>query len=143
MTSMPPVEFWHVVLAIFAYAIFGVAALQAAVLGLQLRLLRNQPSHRLLSILPPVEVMQTLMFRGIFLGFTALTLAIILGMVFYEQGGHVYLGKGGFTLFAWAVYAALLVAYYRLGLKIRLGILWAILAWVGLTLAYFGTKLIA
>jgi len=86
--------------------------------------------------------MQNLMFVLISQGFAALTLAIILGIAFFEQGGHMVLGKGSFTLFAWAVYACLLLAHFKLGLKLRSGILWTFLAWLGLTLAYFGTKLI-
>jgi ABC-type uncharacterized transport system permease subunit len=141
MNQMPPIELWHVILALFSYAIFGVAALQACILALQLKFLRHQPSHALLSKLPPVETMQNLMFTSISLGFIGLTVAIVLGLVFFEQGGHLVLGKGSITLFAWAVYAGLLLAHFKLGLKLRMGVLWTILAWLGLTLAYFGTKL--
>jgi ABC-type uncharacterized transport system permease subunit len=136
------IELWHIVLAMFSYSIFGLAALQAAVIALQLRWLRHRPSHPVLSQLPPVESMQNLMFILISLGFAALTLAILLGLVFFEQGGHLVLGKGSFTVFAWAIYACLLLAHFKLGLKLRSGILWTFLAWLGLTLAYFGTKLI-
>jgi len=139
---MSSIQFWHIILALFSYSVFGLAALQALVLAMQLAWLRDKPSHPLLTKLPPVETMQNLMFIFISLGFAALTIAIILGLVFFEQGGHLVLGKGSFTLFAWAVYACLLLAHFKLGLKLRLGILWTILAWLGLTLAYFGTKLI-
>lgn len=136
------IELWHIILAMFSYSIFGLAALQAGVLSYQLRCLRHQPSSPLLAKLPPVETMQNLMFMLISLGFAALTLAIMLGVVFYEQGGKLLLGKGSFTFFAWAIYASLLLAHFKLGLKLRSGILWTLLAWVGLTLAYFGTKLL-
>jgi ABC-type uncharacterized transport system permease subunit len=141
MNQMPPIELWHVILALFSYGIFGVAAFQALVLSLQLTWLRDKPSHPFLAKLPPVETMQNLMFASISLGFIALTAAIALGLVFFEQGGHLVLGKGSITLFAWAVYAGLLLAHFKLGLKLRVGVLWTILAWLGLTLAYFGTKL--
>jgi ABC-type uncharacterized transport system permease subunit len=143
MHNMPTVEFWHVILALFSYGVFGLAALQAGVIALQLAWLRHRPSHPLLALLPPVESMQNAMFALISLGFFALSLAIVLGVVFYEQGGHMMLEKGSFTLFAWVVYAGLLLAHFKLGLKLRMGILWTLLAWLGLTLAYFGTKLIS
>lgn len=134
---------WHILLALFSYGVFGIAAFQALLLALQLNWLKDKPSHPLLLKLPPVETMQNLMFASISLGFVGLTAAIILGLVFFEQGGHLVLGKGSITLLAWAVYACLLLAHFRLGLKLRLGVLWTMLAWVGLTLAYFGTKLIS
>lgn len=138
---MPSIELWHVILAMFSYGIFGVAAFQALILALQLTWLRDKPSHPMLTKLPPVETMQNLMFLSITLGFVSLTVAIVLGLVFFEQGGHLVLGKGSITLLAWAVYACLLLAHFKLGLKLRLGVIWTILAWLGLTLAYFGTKL--
>ena len=64
--------------------------------------------------------MQNIMFVLISLGFTALTVAIILGLVFFEQGGHMVLGKGGITLIAWTVYAGLLLAHFKWGLKLRM-----------------------
>jgi ABC-type uncharacterized transport system permease subunit len=140
---MRSVEFWHILLALFSYSVFGLAALQAVALSVQLTLLRDKPSHGLLAKLPPIETMQNLMFVFISLGFAGLTIAIVLGLVFFEQGGHLVLGKGSFTLFAWAVYACLLLSHFKLGLKLRLGILWTILAWLGLTLAYFGSKLVS
>lgn len=143
MNHMPTIELWHVILALSSYGIFGLAALWAAVLALQLAWLRNKPSHPLLAKLPPIETMQHIMFICISLGFINLTVAIVLGVVFFEQGGQMVLEKGSFTLFAWAVYACLLLAHFKLGLKLRLGVLWTILAWLGLTLAYFGTKLIS
>lgn len=140
---MSAIQLWHIVLALFSYSIFGLAALQAVVLAIQLAWLKDKPSHPCLSKLPPVETMQNLMFASITLGFVALTLAIVLGVAFFEQGGHLVLGKGSITLLAWAVYACLLLAHFKLGLRLRLGVLWTILAWLGLTLAYFGTKLIS
>lgn len=137
-----PTELWHIVLALLAYAIFGVACLQACVLSVQLQLLSKNPGQAWLDAMPPLEAMQQLMFRTLLLGFSIFTIAIGLGFGIEEQGGQLYLSKSSLSIFAWGIYLALLVAHYKFGIKLRLGALWTILAWVGLSLAYFGTRIL-
>ncbi len=140
--AQSPAELWHIIFALLAYAIFGVACLQACVLGLQLQWLSKHPGKRYLQAMPPVEGMQQLMFNTLLMGMLVFTIAMSLGFVFAEQGGQLYVSKGGLSLLAWVIYFGLLLAYYKFGLKLRLAVLWTILAWVGLSLAYFGTRIL-
>ncbi len=137
-----PTELWHIVFALLAYATFGVASLQACVVALQLQCLSKNPGQQWLDAMPPLEAMQQLMFRTLLLGFSVFTVAVGLGFIFVEQGGQLYLSKSGLSIFAWGIYLALIIAHYKFGLKLRLGVLWTILAWVGLSLAYFGTRIL-
>lgn len=135
-------ELSHIILALLAYGIFGVAFVQACVLAVQMQWLHKTPGQKLLNALPPQEMMQRLMFYTMLVGFIILSVAIVLGFIFFEQGGQLYLSKSGLSILAWCIYFVLLVAHYKFGLKLRLGVLWTILAWVGLSLAYFGTHIL-
>jgi ABC-type uncharacterized transport system permease subunit len=137
-----PTELWHIVLALLAYATFGVAALQALVLAMQLQCLSKNPGQKWLDAMPPLEAMQSLMFRTLLLGFSVLTVAIGLGLRIEEHAGQLYLSKSGLSILAWAIYLALLIAHYKYGVKLRIGVLWTILAWLGLSFAYFGTRIL-
>ena len=75
----------HVAVALVAYALFLVAALQALVLmGLEKRLHRRLPDPDA-AALPPLLTLERFLFRLVAVGFVLLTLTLASGMLFSEQ----------------------------------------------------------
>ncbi len=130
-----PLALWHILSALAAYALLGVAFLQAMALALQRRYLSEAPAHGALRFLPPLESMQTLMMAVILAAFVALSLALILGVLAHAEAGIVSF-KNVVSLGVWGLCALLLGVYYRFGLTVRYAILGTGIAWIGLSMAY-------
>lgn len=131
----------HILIALAAYALLGVAFLQAVALALQRWYLSHAPAHNALPVLPPLEAMHTLMLRVLFAAFIALTLALGLGVVAHGVAPMFYSVKNVGSLLVWGLCAGLLVLYHGVGLKVRYAIVGIALAWIGLSVAYVGMKL--
>ncbi len=147
--SSPPVEIpwgdhpWalaHILSALAAYALLGVAFLQALALALQRWYLAHAPAHEALSLLPPLEAMQKLMFNVLLAAFVILTFGLALGFVAHPERYLLLSFKNIMSMMVWVLCALLLVIYYRRGIAVRYAILGTGLAWFGLSMAYLGMK---
>ncbi len=133
----------HILLSIFSYSLLGVAALQALLLAIQTRHLRNRQPGGFIRALPPLETMETLLFRMIGLGYILLSLSLLSGVTYIEDIFAQHLvHKTVLSVSAWVVFAILLWGRWRFGWRGRIAVRWTLSGFVVLMLAYFGSKLV-
>jgi len=133
----------HVLVSIIAYSLLGLAACMSIVLSLQNRMLHNHHPGGLMKKLPPLQIMEKLLFDFIFAGFIGLTLALLSGFIFLEDLFAQHLvHKTALSIVAWLVFAILLVGRFTIGWRGRTAIRWTLSGFASLMLAYFGSKFV-
>ena len=133
----------HILLSLLAYSILGLAVLQAVLLAIQDHHLHNRQPGGFIRALPPLQVMESLLFQMIGTGFVLLTLALVTGMLFLEDIFAQHLvHKTTLSIAAWGVFAILLWGRWRFGWRGRTAIRWTIGGFIFLMLAYFGSKFV-
>ena len=135
----------HVAIALLAYAMFLVAALQALVLmGVEKRL-RKRMLEPESAALPPLLTLERFLFRLIAVGFLLLTLTLASGILFTEQlfgKALVFNHKSVFSVLGWFTFGALLIGRWRYGWRGRVALRWIIAGTVFVFLAYLGSKFV-
>jgi ABC-type uncharacterized transport system permease subunit len=134
----------HIAVALIAYALFVVAALQALVLTkLENRL------HRGLSpaadATPPLLTLERYLFRLIGLAFALLTLALGSGILFSEAlfgTPATFTHKNVFSVLGWTAFAVLLFGRWRYGWRGRTALRWILGGTLLLLLGYLGSKFV-
>lgn len=131
----------HVALSLAAYALLALAALQALVMAYQDSRLRQHAPGGVLRALPPLGDMERLLFQLLALGFTALTLALLSGVLFLGDifAPHL-LEKTALSICAWLVIGTLLIGRRRAGWRGRTAARWTLAGFALLVLAYLGSK---
>jgi ABC-type uncharacterized transport system permease subunit len=105
--------------------------------------LRHHRPGGLLRALPPLAVMETLLFQTLGLGFALLSLALFSGLIFIQDMFAQHLAhKTVLSIFAWLVFAVLLWGRWRFGWRGRTAIRWTLGGFALLVLAYFGSKFV-
>ncbi len=133
----------HILISIFSYSLLAIAALQAVLLAIQNKHLRNRHPGGFIRALPPLETMEQLLFRMIGLGYILLSLSLLTGAAYIEDIFAQHLvHKTVLSLAAWLVFAILLWGRWRHGWRGRIAIRWTLVGFVVLMLAYFGSKLV-
>lgn len=132
----------HIAVALVAYALFVVVAMQALVMtGLEKRLHRGQPEAHASST--PLLSLERYMFRLLGIGFVLLTLTLATGMVFSEEifGKPMTLtDKIVFSVAGWIAFAVLLFGRWRYGWRGRTALKWILAGTLLLVLGYLGSK---
>jgi len=135
----------HVAIALVAYALFIVAALEALVLmGLEKRLRRHLPDLRT-DAMPPLMTLERFLFRLVSAGFVLLTLTVVSGVVFSEElfgRPFTFTHKSVFSVLGWLTFGALLWGRWRYGWRGRTALRWILVGTGFLFLAYFGSKFV-
>jgi ABC-type uncharacterized transport system permease subunit len=133
----------HVLVSLIAYSLLGLAACMSLVLSLQNRMLHNHQPGGWLKKMPPLQVMEKLLFDSIVAGFIGLTLALLSGLIFLEDLFAQHLAhKTILSIIAWLVFAILLGGRFTLGWRGRTAIRWTLAGFISLMLAYFGSKFV-
>jgi len=136
----------HIAVALVAYALFVVAALQALLLtGLEKRL------HRGLALPDadgsvPLLTLERFLFRLVAAGFVLLTMTLVSGLLFSEQlfGRPVtFTHKNLFAVLGWLTFATLLFGRWRYGWRGRRALYWILAGTAMLVLGYLGSKFVA
>jgi len=135
----------HIVVALVAYSLLSLAAVQSLMLLVQENKLRHKHPGGFIRALPPMQTMEEVMFQMIALGFVLLTVTLLSGVVFSERvfgtpfklTHHMLLAALG-----WLVYATLLVGRWRFGWRGRTAVRWTLGGFALLVLGYFGTKFV-
>lgn len=133
----------HFLISLFAYTVLTMAAFQAILMWKQERHIRNKDPIGLIRILPPLEIMEIVLFRLIGLGFTLLSISIGSGFIVLENMleqhvvHHTVLASA-----SWVVYGTLLIGHYALGWRGRTAMRWTLTAFLFLMLGYFGSKFV-
>lgn len=133
----------HILLSILAYSLLALAAVQAMLLAIQDRHLRNRHPGGFIRALPPLESMERMLFHMIGLGFVLLSLSLLSGFLYLEDMFAQHLvHKTVLSVIAWVVFAVLLWGRWRSGWRGRQAISWTLAGFALLMLAYLGSKLV-
>jgi len=136
----------HLMIAIIAYGLLGLAVAQAILLSFQERHLHNKQPSRLLHTLPPVQTMESLLFQMITLGFIFLTFTLTSGTLFSKEIFGKPISFTHHTIFAicaWIIFGTLLLGHWVFGWRGKTAVRWTIGGFVLLVLAYFGSRFVA
>ncbi|SEG80738.1 cytochrome C assembly family protein [Marinobacterium lutimaris] len=133
----------HILLSLLAYSIFTLAALHALVLSRQEKMLKQHHTRGLLNSLPPLQIMERLLFEMLWCGFILLSVALITGFFFVEDlfAQHI-VHKTVLSIVAWLVYAVLLAGRLILGWRSQTAVRWTLGGFILLMLAFFGSKIV-
>ena len=133
----------HISSSILAYAVLTLAAIQAAVLSLQDHQLKRRHTRGVIQILPPLQLMESMLFELLWIGLALLTIAILSGAVFVDNLFAQHLvHKTVLTIAAWLLFATLLWGHYQLGWRSQTAVRLTLTGFVLLMLAFFGSKLV-
>lgn len=136
----------HIAVALVAYALFVVAALQALLLtGLEKRLHRGKA-------LPeddgsvPLLTLERFLFQLVAAGFVLLTLTLASGLLFSEQlfgKPASFTHKTLFSFLGWLTFGILLFGRWRYGWRGRRALYWILAGTALLVLGYLGSKFVS
>jgi len=143
----------HLLVALAAYGLITVAALQAMLMALLDRHLhrpQEAPGQRglvarILDVQPPLLVQERLLFHVIKIGFAVLTLAVCLGsFASLSLTGQVlpFDHKTVFTLLSWLTFGVLLLGRHIRGWRGRVALRWTLTGFALLILAYTGSRFV-
>ena len=133
----------HILFSVLAYSLFALAAVQSVLLAIQDRHLRNRHPGGFIRALPPLVIMEQLLFQMIGTGFVLLSAGLLTGIVFLEDIFAQHLvHKTILSIAAWGIFGILLWGRWRFGWRGRKAIRWTLSGFVVLILAYFGSKLV-
>lgn len=134
---------FHILTSLLAYSLLAIAAVQAILLYFQDHHLHNKHPGGFIRALPPLESMEKLLFKHISLGFAVLTISLGSGMLYLQDmfAQHI-VHKTILSIFAWVVFATLLLGRWQFGWRGRIAIRWVLAGFFLLMLAYFGSKFV-
>lgn len=136
----------HFMAAMLAYSLLTLSALHAIFMGFSENALHRHSLRRSLSSLPPLLVMESLLFRMLTVGFILLTLAVGSGLMFSEAvfGRPLTLDhKVFFAIASWCIFATLLVGRHIWGWRGKRALRWTLTGFALLILAYVGSRFVA
>ncbi|MEA3410969.1 MAG: cytochrome c biogenesis protein CcsA [Pseudomonadota bacterium] len=133
----------HVLFSLLAYSVLTLSALQAVLLAVQDRHIHNHRPGGIIRALPPLQLMEQLLFGLIGLGVLLLSVSLATGFFYLEDIFAQHLvHKTILSILAWVVFVVLLVGRWRFGWRGRTAIRWTLGGFVVLMLAYFGSKFV-
>jgi ABC-type uncharacterized transport system permease subunit len=142
----------HFIVATVSVGLLSLAAMHAMLMSVQDRALHRQlaiiPNSRVahwLEDLPPLMTMESLLFNLLYVGFALLSLTVFSGLLFSQAlfgKPLVFDHKTIFALISWFLFAGLLVARWRVGLRGRAAVRWVLSAYTALLLAYVGSRFV-
>jgi len=147
----------HLLIALSAYALVTIAALQAMLMsGLDRRLHfpREEGAHagpvrravgRLLDVQPPLLAQEQVLFRLIWIAFAALTLTLISGALISLSYSGKWLPldhKSIFTLLSWLTFGILIIGRHLRGWRGRTALRYTLVGFAFVVLAYTGSRFV-
>lgn len=133
----------HIVLSVTAYALLALGALQAVLVFLQRRHLKQHRPRGFLHALPPLIRTESMLFSLLTFGFVLLTLSLLTGFMFLDDMFAQHLvHKTVLSCVAWAIFAVLLFGRWRFGWRGQAAVRWTLIGFTTLLVAYFGSKLV-
>ena len=133
----------HILISILAYSVLSIAAIQAILLAIQNKYLRNKHPGGFIRSFPPMETMESLLFKMIGVGFVLQSISLVTGMLYLENMFEQHLAhKTILSIVSWFVFAVLLWGRWRFGWRGRVAIRWTLAGFIILLLAYLGSKMV-
>ena len=131
----------HILVSMLAYATLTLAALQTVSYALLDTSLHKGRHHH--HSLPPLQVMEEMIFKLVLLGFILLSISISSGFLFVDNVFAQHLAhKTALSIIACALFGALTAGRMLRGWRGRTAIRWVMGAYIILLLAYFGSKVV-
>jgi len=133
----------HISSSILAYAVLTLAVFQSALLAVQDHQLKHRHTRGIIQILPPLQLMESMLFELLWIGVSLLTISIASGFVFIDDifAQHL-IHKTVLTIIAWVLFSVLLWGHYQLGWRSQTAVRLTLAGFVLLMLAFFGSKLV-
>lgn len=142
-STIAPQLQWHVLISVIAYALLTISAGQAALVSLQDKRLRSHRPGGFLRTLPPLAVMETVLFQLLVATFLVLSLALLTGFVFLDDlFAQRLVHKTVLSILAWLILGILLTGQIRWGWRGQKAAALTIGAFLSLLSGYFGSKLV-
>ena len=133
----------HVSSSILAYAVLTLAAIQSGLLAIQDHQLKHRHTRGIIQILPPLQLMASMLFELLWIGVTLLSIAIVSGVVFIDDiFAQSLVHKTVLTIIAWLLFSLLLWGHYQLGWRSQTAVRLTLAGFILLMLAFFGSKLV-
>lgn len=133
----------HILFALLALAVFSVTMVYVLLLRTHDRALKTHHLSALSKRLPPLQSMERTQFKLAWIGFTLLTLAMLMGFIFVENYFSQHLiHKTSLTLLSWSFFAVLFIGHHLWGWRALMTLRWYTAAYVLLLLAFFGSKFV-
>jgi ABC-type uncharacterized transport system permease subunit len=141
--TLEPAISVHILTSIFAYSILSLAAVQAASISAQERALKQHHLRGYAQFLPPLQMMEEMLFELLWLGVALLTISIGTGFLFLHDmlGQHVA-HKTVFSICAWIIFSTLLWGRHARGWRGKTAVRFTLVGFVLMMLAYFGSKFV-
>ena len=133
----------HVLISLLAYSLLAMASVQSILLAVQDHHLHHRHPGGFIRSLPPLQTMEALLFEMIALGYVLLTASLISGFAFLDDMFTQHLAhKTVLSIIAWLVFGMLLLGRFRFGWRGQKALVWTLVGFVVLMLAYFGSKFV-
>lgn len=135
----------HLVVAMLAYALFTVASLHALLMLFLDRRLQSENLHQLDDNLPPLMVIEKLLFKLLGFAFILLTATLISGVFFSEAlFGKAFevTHKTVFAVMSWIIFGGLLIGHWKLGWRGKVAVRWTLIGFGMLLLSWLGSKFV-
>lgn len=133
----------HVGSSVVAYSLLTLAAIQAALLAAQDAQLKRRQMGGMLAVLPPLQLMERMLFELIWVGVAALTISIGTGVIFMDDIFAQHLvHKTVLSIVAWLLFTVLLWGHYRMGWRSQTAVRLTVSGFTLLMLAFLGSKLV-
>ena len=131
----------HVALSLLAYSLFSIAALQSLYIIVAEYKLKNHTP--IMKLLPPLTLMENLLFQITSVAFFLLTIALLVGLSVVENVFNQHLShKIVFSIVAWLTFLALLFGRYFKGWRGRKATYLVVGGSVSLAIGFLGSKFV-
>lgn len=133
----------HIISSIIAFSVLGLSAVQAILLFIQDKALKQHSNATLLRGIPSLHESEIILFQTITLGVALLTVTLVSGFIYLEDIFAQHLAhKTILSSLAWVVFVVLLWGRTQFGWRGSTAICWSLSGFTFLILAYFGSKFV-
>jgi ABC-type uncharacterized transport system permease subunit len=131
----------HILSSVLAFGFLSIAGVYALFVAIIDHFLRAHHLNTLVRSLPPLVVLERLLFRLIAVGFVLLTVSLGSGLAFVSDLFAQHLvHKTSLSILAWLVFGLLLFGRWRYGWRGRKAVRLCLAGIALLLLSYFGSK---
>jgi len=131
----------HVTASLLSYSLLSIAAITALFIAVLHNFLHRRKSAALIGILPPLIVMENILFKMILAGWLILSLSLATGLIFVDNLFAQHLAHKTFlSVVSWLIFGLLLAGRWRYGWRGMRVVRLCLIGMAILLLAYFGSK---
>ena len=133
----------HIVSSVLAFGLLSIGGVYAFFVFFIDHFLRHHHLNPVVRSLPPLEVLESLLFKTLSAGFVFLTVSLVSGVIFINDIFAQHLvHKTILSITAWLVFGILLWGRWRYGWRGSLAVRLTLAGVILLILAYFGSKMV-